>query len=142
MELDHDLIKQDIEAVRGFFVKFAKSFGPSPKKVGDKPVGFFEEMYIRFRFWLVNIGPVGWFKTVVVILGGAILYFVLFRHSDPLFMIVTVFLFLWFYVWVWGEELEKEKKDNKQGIDRHFVTIVNGFFDQFKKSEQKDAKKK
>ncbi len=137
MELNHDLIKQDIQSVRDFFVKFAKSFGPSQKKVGDKPVGFFEEMYIRFRFWLVDIGPVGWFKTSVVIIGGIVLYFMLFRHSDPLFMIVTAFLFLWFYVWVWGEELEKEKKDGKQGMDRHAVTIVNGFFGLFKKEEKK-----
>ena len=98
MEFNHDLLKQDIDAVKEFFVKFFKSFGPSQKKVADKPLGFFEEQYIRFRLHLVDMGPVKWFKTVVVIIAGIVLYFVLFRHSDPLFMIVTGFLFIWFYV--------------------------------------------
>lgn len=139
-EINHELLKSDIQAVVDFVIRFLKSFGPSPKKVNDKPLGFFEEQYIRFRFRLVDMGPVKWFKTVVVIIGGIVLYFVLFRHSSPVMMIVTVIIFAVFYGWVWGEELAKELKDDKAGFDRHFGSVHKSVTGMFKKLEEPKKK--
>lgn len=136
VQIDHDLLSADIAAVRDFFTRFLRSFGPSQKKIGDKPIGFFHEQYIRFRFMLVDMGPVKWFKSIIAIIGGLILYFTLFRHSDPLFAFVTIILFIFFYVWVWGEELGKEDKDGKLGfIEGWFLSIQKNIMGVFKKEE-------
>lgn len=127
-DLDTELLKSDLRAIGDFFTNFAKSFGPSPRKIS-----FLEETKIRFMLTLVEMGPVKIFKTVVVIIGGIVLYFTMFRHSDSLFMMVTVVLFIMFYAWVWKPELAKEAKDGKSGFDHHFVSISEGVQSVFKK---------
>lgn len=131
MEFNHNLLKQDINAVKEFFVKFFKSFGPSQKKVADKPIGFFEEQYIRFRFRLVDMGPVKWFKTVVVFIGAVVIYLIVFRHGDALFRLVAILMFVLFYVWVWGEGLDSE------GKDKYAKKISDWFFGLFPKKQDK-----
>lgn len=114
---------QDWRYVSGFFVKFFKSFGPSQKKVKDKPVGFLHEQYIRFRLMLVEMGISRVIRNVILIVVGTILYFTIFRNVDPFLKSLTVLGFLLYYIWLFMPHLEDDKKAGswfaEHSIDLH-----------------------
>lgn len=105
---NHELFQQDVDATKQFFIDFAKSFGPSTKKVMGREIGFFEEMKIRFMFNLIDIGPVKLFRATVVIIFMLIMYFTAFQNANVFFKIITIVITLAFSVWVFLPEFNKK----------------------------------
>lgn len=107
---DHDQLQKDWEDFLGFFTGFAKSFGPKPKKVKDQEIGFFEEMYIRFRLSLVDMGISKIIRTVLVIIVGLIVFGTLFRNATMEMKLIIVIGFIMYYVWQMNDHLIVDKK--------------------------------
>jgi hypothetical protein len=119
---NHEQLDTDLKAISDFFIKFIKSFGPSQKKIQDKPIGFFEELYIRFRLHIVEMGITKTIRSSIVMIVGIILLVTIFQDLDNNFKILAVFGFFLFYVWMFLPHLEEDKKTSlfaKKSIDLH-----------------------
>lgn len=115
-------LNEDLQAVKDFLIKFLKSFGPSQKKIEDKPLGFFEEMYIRFRLGLVEMGITKIIRGSIVLMVGLVAMVTLFPNLDSNLKLAMVFGLFLFYVWMFLPHLEEDKKDSlfaKKTIDLH-----------------------
>ncbi len=132
-EFDHDLLKEDWNAIRNAFTSFFKSFGPSPKQYS-----FREELRIRYGLWKVDMGPVKLIKIVISIIVFILWFFLLFLNADVLFKIIFVILFIIFYGWLWENELEDEAKNEKISIPgKMALGIRKGISGAFAKKEEK-----
>lgn len=107
---NHEQLKKDWDDFLGFFKGFSKSFGPSAKKVKGKEIGFFEEMYIRFRLNLVEMGISKIIRTVIVIIVGLTIFLPLFINSQLDMRFILVFLFIIFYAWMMMDHLIVDEK--------------------------------
>lgn len=105
-----DQLHDDLTSVTESFWKFLKSFGPSQKKIVDRPIGIFEELHIRFRLSLVEMGISKVIRMVIALIVGIFLYFVVFRHADPAFKIILVFVYISYYIWLMVPHLVKDGK--------------------------------
>lgn len=101
---------KDVEDFTKFFTGFSKSYGPSAKKVSGKEIGFFEEMHIRFRLWLVDLGISQVIRLCILIIVGLILWVTIFRHAMLDVRILTIFGFLIFYGWLMDDHLMNKGK--------------------------------
>ncbi len=137
-EFKKDQFSEDMAEVAKFFLSFVKSFGPSPKKLVDRPIGIFEAMHIRFRLSLVEMGISKVIRTGVVLIVGVILYFTLFRYAAPLFKVIIGFAFLIYYIWLFAPHLAEDMKwkDGKitgKTVDgflpKHLITVYNKHVD-------------
>jgi hypothetical protein len=111
MGFNHDQLNQDINAVKSTFTGFLKSLGPSQKKVGERPVSFGEEQHIRFRLMLVEWGIAKIIRTVIVIIVGILVYFLIFRNASGLFKVITGLVFLSYAVWMLLDHLTASAKE-------------------------------
>ncbi len=149
---NHQQFDADLDAVREFFVKFLKSFGPSQKKVAEKPLGYFEEKNIRFRLMLVEMGISKIIRSVIAIVVGILVYFVLFRYASPVFKGIIALGFVLYYAWLLAPHLVEDFKMKDDKIQGKPVSIISGylttlhnervdlqsaFFGLFKKTEKK-----
>lgn len=137
-EFNQKQFNDDFDAVKATFFGMIKSFGPSPQ-----PVGFFEEMKIRFMLGLVEMGISTIIRTVILIIVGLFLYFTFFRHSDELFKLIFAILFISYGTWLFLDTLVKQEKDG-DFIAKILLGIrqgILGFFSLFKKNK-KEVKKK
>jgi hypothetical protein len=107
---NHEQLKKDWADFASFFTGFGKSFGPSAKKVKGKEIGFFEEMHIRFRLNLVEMGITKIIRTVIVIIVGLIIVLPLFINSQLDMRLIIAFLFIIFYGWMMMDHLVVDKK--------------------------------
>lgn len=98
-------LDRDLEDFLKFFTGFSKSYGPSAKKVSGKEIGFFEEMYIRFRLWLVELGISQLIRLGIVIVVGLILWVTIFRNAMLDVRILTLFGFIVFTGWMMDAHL-------------------------------------
>lgn len=132
-QFQQDQFEQDLKDLSEFFMKFVKSFGPSPKKIVDRPIGIFEAANIRFRLMLVSWGISKIIRTVIAIIVGLIVYIVLFRNADVMFKIIIAGAFLIYYIWQLAPHLVKEFKwkDGKitgeavDGMSGYMVSVYN-----------------
>lgn len=88
-----------------FITGFLKSFGPSPKKIQGKKIGFIEEMHVRFRLSLVEMGISKIIRAVIAIIVGILVYAILFRPADLTMRLIIVLGFISFYAWLMDEHL-------------------------------------
>lgn len=102
---NHEQLKKDWSDFVGFFTGFGKSFGPSAKKVQGKEIGFFQEMYIRFRLNLVEMGISKIIRMVIVLSVGLIIFLPLFINSQLDMRFILAFLFIIFYAWMMMDHL-------------------------------------
>ncbi len=119
---NHEQLDADLKAISDFLIKFIKSFGPSQKKIEERPIGFFEELYIRFRLHIVEMGITKTIRTSIVIAVGIILFTTLFQDLDKNLKILAIFGFFLFYIWMLLPHLEEDKKTSlfaKKSIDLH-----------------------
>lgn len=107
---NHEQLKKDWDDFLGFFTGFSKSFGPSAKKVKGKEIGFFEEMYIRFRLNIVEMGISQVIRLVIVIIVGVTIFLPLFINSQLDMRFIFVFLFIIFYAWMMMDHLIENEK--------------------------------
>lgn len=98
-------LDRDLEDFFKFFTGFSKSYGPSAKKVSGKEIGFFEEMNIRFRLWLVDLGISQVIRLCIAIVVGIILWVTILRNAMIDVKVLTVFGFLIFYGWLMDDHL-------------------------------------
>lgn len=132
-EFKKDQFSEDMAEVAKFFLSFVKSFGPSPKKLVDRPIGIFEAMHIRFRLSLVEMGISKVIRTVMVLIVGIILYFTLFRYASLFFKLIIGGGFFFYYLWIMGTHFAEEGKfkDGKiigkplDTLSEYFINIHN-----------------
>ena len=117
-QFHHDQFAEDLEAIKKGFFGFLKSFGPSPKKIVDRPIGIFEEINIRFRLSLVEMGISKVIRSAMLLIVGIFVYFVLFRNADVWFKFIIGFGFLSYYIWLFMPHLVT---DGKFTIEKGFV---------------------
>lgn len=131
---NHQQFDADVQAISNFFIKFIKSFGKSPKKIQDREVGFFEEIYIRFRLFLVEQGISWCIRSGIIIIVALFLYFTVFRHADVVIKTVIGTGFLLYYIWLFmphiadGAKWKDGKIDGgktKSMIDKYLVQGYN-----------------
>lgn len=129
---NHEQLKKDWSDFVGFFTGFGKSFGPSAKKVQGKEIGFFQEMYIRFRLNLVEMGISKIIRTVIVIVVGLVIGLPLFINSQLDMRFIVVFLFIVFYAWMMMDHLVVNDKPIDTtaklvvGIHKFGLELFNG----------------
>ncbi len=112
-----DQFSEDVTYVKATFWKFVTSFGPSEKKIVDRPIGFIESSHIRFRLALVEMGISKVIRTVILLIVGILVYFIIFRHADPFFKLIIAIAFFSYYVWLFVPHLVKDGKfEFKDGI--------------------------
>jgi len=137
-EFKKDQFSEDVADIAKFFLSFVKSFGPSEKKLVDRPIGIFEAMHIRFRLSLVEMGISKIIRTVIALVVGIIVYFTLFRYAAPLFKVIIGGAFLIYYIWLLAPNLAEDMKwkDGKitgKTVDgflpKHLITIYNKHVD-------------
>lgn len=119
---NHQQFDDDLKAVGGFLVKFLKSFGPSQKKIEDKPLNIFEELYIRFRLHVVEMGITKTIRSVIVVVVGILLLATIFQDLDASLKLLFAFGYFLFYAWMFLPHLEEDKKDSlfaRKTIDLH-----------------------
>ena len=107
---DHDQLQKDWHDFVRFLTGFGKSFAPSTKKVKGKQIGFFEEMHIRFRLSLVEMGISKLIRTVIVLIVALAVFLPLFIKSQIDMKFILVFAFIIFYVWMMMEHLVVDGK--------------------------------
>ncbi len=102
---NRDQLQQDLKDFREFMTGFGKSFLPSAKKAQGKQLGFFEEMYIRFRIELVNMGISKIIRLVIALVVAVILWITVFRNAMTDVRMLLIFGFIVFYGWLMNEHL-------------------------------------
>ena len=112
-------------------MKFLKSFGPSPKKIEERPIGIFEAMHIRFRLSLVEMGISQVIRLGIVIIVGIIIYVTLFRHAGTLFKIIIGLGFVVYYAWLMGPHLVEDFKLDGVKITGKPTGTVSGYLVEF-----------
>lgn len=120
-------LEEDFEAIKKFSMDFLKSFGPSPKKIVDRPIGVFEAAHIRFRLSLVEMGISQVIRSVIVIIVGIIVYFTLFRYAGVLFKVIIALGFLVYYAWLMGPHLVEDFKLDGVQIKGKPTGIFSGY---------------
>jgi hypothetical protein len=128
---DNDQFSKDLAEISKFFWEFTKSFGPSQKKIVDRPIGILEEINIRFRLGLVEMGISKIIRMVIAIIVGLIVYFVLFRHAGPFFKILIGGAFLSYYIWLMVPHLATEGKLDAGKIVGEPVDMLSGYMIKF-----------
>lgn len=120
-------LDDDFKAIGDFFVKFLKSFGPSPKKIVDRPIGILEASNIRFRLWLVELGISQVIRMVIVLIVGVFVFFTVFIHASTFFKIIIGFGFIIYYVWLMGPHLVEDFKLDGVQIKGKPTGIISGY---------------
>ena len=123
----HEQFDADIKAVSDFFLKFIKSFGPSPKKIVDRPIGIIEASNIRFRLWLVELGISQVIRMVIVTVVGIIVFFTLFIHASAFLKVIIGLGFLVYYTWMMGPHLVEGFKLDGVQIKGKPAGTVSGY---------------
>lgn len=116
---NHDQLQKDWEELTQFLTGFGKSFGPSAKKVQGKEIGFFEEVHIRFRLSLVEMGISKLIRSGIAIIVALVLV-PFFIKSQIDMKVVLVAGFLIFYAWLMKEHLVV----NDKPVDRVAELLV------------------
>lgn len=107
---NRDQLHQDAKDFVVFSKGFSKSFGSTPKKIQGEKIGFFEEVYVRFRLSLVEMGISKVIRLVIAIAVAVLLYFILFRNSDTSMRWIVALGFIVFYAWLMMDHLVVDGK--------------------------------
>ena len=107
---NHNQFHEDMNDLLKFLKGFGKSFGPSAKKVKGTEIGIFEELYIRFRLSLVEMGISKIIRTVIAIIVGVFIFLPLFLKSQMDMKVIFLFLFIVFYAWLMMDHLVVDEK--------------------------------
>lgn len=109
-EFDHDQLQKDLEDFKGFFFGFLKSFGPGKKKIGERSISVSEEMNVRFRLAIVDMGISKVIRLSILIVVGTLSYFLLFRNADLMMKVVFGLAFLAYAIWLYLPHLSPGAK--------------------------------
>lgn len=118
-------LQKDVDDFINFFTGFTKSYGWSAKKVSGKEIGFLENMHIRFRLWLVDLGISQIIRLCMVILVGIILWVTIFRNAMLDVRILTLFGFIVFTGWLMNDHLLDKGKPI--GTTAHVILETRDF---------------
>ena len=131
-EFNHDQLRQDLDDFVEFFTAFGKSFGPSAKKIQGKKLGFFEEMYIRFRLGMVEMGISRVIRTCIAFVVAIILFFTVFIHADLTTQLILILGYITYYAWLMSEHLVDADK-SPVGFSAKVILgvqeFINGLWD-------------
>jgi hypothetical protein len=109
-DFNHDQLREDVNDFKEYFFGFAKSFGPGKKKIGDRGISVFEEMNIRFRLNLVEMGISKIIRLSLLIIVGTFSYFILFRNADIVMKIIFGLAFLAYTIWLYLPHMSEGAK--------------------------------
>lgn len=109
-DFNHDQLQEDINDFKEYFFGFIKSFGPGKKKIGDRGISVFEEMNIRFRLNLIEMGISKIIRLSLLIIVGVLSYFTLFRNADSAMKIVFGLMFLAYTIWLYLPHMSEGAK--------------------------------
>ena len=130
----------DVKAVKDFWVGFIKSFLPGPKSIQGKPVGFFEEIYIRFRLYLVDMGISKVIRSVIFTIIVGFLFVTLFFKLGSDLKIIFVLGIIIYYAWLFAPHFTEDGKPEGKIVDTFsgWMLELNKFREGlFEKKEEK-----
>lgn len=103
-------LHKDLEDIKNFISGFFKSFGPTPKKIGETRLGFIEEQKVRFHLNLVEMGISKIIRISILIIVGLAIVLPILLLTAGILQVIVIFIFLSFGIWLMMDHLVVNKK--------------------------------